>query len=71
MAFHHVKGFQPKFPGLLEVRTGNNLDNPDSYGYTHGFIMQYIDETHMKAYFDTPDHDHQAVREDCKRGSLK
>jgi hypothetical protein len=67
IVLEHVKELQPKIPGLLEVRTGKNLDNPDSQGYTHGFFMQFVDETHMKIYFDTPQPEHQAVGDELQR----
>lgn len=67
IALGHVKELQPKIPGLLEVRIGKNLDNPDSYGHTHGFIMSFTDEAHMRAYFDSPDPDHEAVSEELHR----
>lgn len=67
MALEHVKALQPKIPGLLEVRTGANLENPDSYGHTHGFIMRFSDEAHMRSYFEIPDPDHQAVSEELHR----
>jgi hypothetical protein len=63
----HVKELQPIIPGLLEVYVGRNLVNPDSDGYTHGFIMQFSDETHMRAYFDTPLPEHEAVGEELQR----
>ena len=66
-ALEHVKKLPSKIPGLLEVRRGKNIDNPDSQGYTHGFVMQFIDEAHMKSYFITPKPDHQAVGEELKR----
>ena len=47
-ALKHVKELQPKIPGLLEVRTGANLSNPDSYGHAYGFIMRFSDEAHMR-----------------------
>jgi stress responsive alpha/beta barrel protein len=62
-----VKELQPIISGLLEVRAGRNLANPDSHGHTHGFIMRFSDETHMRAYFDTPLPQHKAVGEELQR----
>jgi hypothetical protein len=67
VVLEHVKELQPKIPGLLEVRAGKNFENPDSQGYTHGFVMQFINEAHMKSYFVTPQPDHEAVGNELKR----
>jgi hypothetical protein len=66
-ALEHAKDLQPIIPGLLDVQVGSNLANPDRYGHTHSFIMQFSDETHMRAYFDTPLPEHEAVGEGLHR----
>lgn len=55
-ALRHVQDLQQAIPGILDVQTGANLNGPNSQGFTHGFIMQFIDADHLKAYAPHPAH---------------
>ena len=54
-AMEHVKALQQKIPGIIDIQAGENR-NPNNQGYTYGFIMRFVDEAHLQAYFPHPEH---------------
>jgi hypothetical protein len=48
-ALEHVQALQRAIPGIVDVQTGKNMSNFNQ-GYTHGFVMRFIDIEHLKAY---------------------
>ena len=50
-----VEALQQSIPGILSVSTGHNL-SANHQGYTCGFIMHFVDETHLKNYAPHPAH---------------
>jgi hypothetical protein len=67
-ALEHVQALQHAIPGIVDVQTGKNMSNFNR-GYTHGFVMRFIDAKHLKAYAPHPAH--QAVSEELQRISQK
>ena len=60
-ALEQVRGLQQSIPGLTAVQAGKS-----SYqGYTYGFVMQFVDAEHLKAYISHPAH--QRVAEELQR----
>ena len=55
MVLVQVRALQHKIPGITKIEAGKNR-NPNSYGYTYGFIMHFVDEAHFQAYFPHPEH---------------
>jgi len=55
-ALQHVRELQQAIPGILDVQVGANLNSSSSKGFTHGFVMQFIDAEHLKAYAPHPAH---------------
>ncbi|GCE23419.1 hypothetical protein KDK_72190 [Dictyobacter kobayashii] len=51
----------------MDIRAGENT-NLNNQGYSYGFIMIFIDEEHLKAYFPHPDH--RAVGAELRRLSV-
>ena len=51
----HVQELQQKISGITEVHTGKNLSNYNR-GYSHGFVMQFVDQEHLKIYASHPAH---------------
>lgn len=49
LAFTHVRTLMDQIPGILSVAVGTNLSSFNK-GYSHGFIMQFVDEAHLKQY---------------------
>ncbi|QBD75918.1 Dabb family protein [Ktedonosporobacter rubrisoli] len=56
IALDHVKDLQHKVPGILEVDAGANKNESNNKGYTYGFAMRFVDETHLQAYAPHPEH---------------
>ena len=54
-ALNQVRALQHIIAGITKVETGKN-SNPNNYGYTYGFIMYFVDDTHFQAYFPHPAH---------------
>ena len=54
-ALDHVKALQEAVSGIIDVQAGRNLSDYNQ-GYTHGFIMQFIDSEHLKVYASHPAH---------------
>ncbi len=50
-----VQALQQSIPGIMDVQTGVNLST-NHQGYTYGFIMQFVDAEHLKAYAPHPAH---------------
>jgi hypothetical protein len=63
-ALRHVQNLQQKIPGIVSVQAGKNLSNYNQ-GYTYGFVMQFVDAEHLKAYAPHPVH--QAVSEELQQ----
>ena len=63
-AVERVKALQQKIPGIVEIQAGENR-NANNQGYTYGFIMRFVDEDHLKAYFPHPEH--RAVGAELRR----
>jgi hypothetical protein len=55
-ALRHVRDLQQAIPGILDVQAGANLNGSNSKGFTHGFVMQFVDAAHLKAYAPHPAH---------------
>jgi hypothetical protein len=62
-ALDHVKALQKAIPGIVDVRAGKNRSNYHQ-GYTYGFVMQFSDAEHFKAYAPHPAH--QMVSEELQ-----
>lgn len=54
-ALESVKALQEKIPGIIEIHAGENR-NASNQDYTFGFIMHFVDEAHLQAYFPHPEH---------------
>ena len=67
-ALDHVRALQDAIPGIIEVQVGENRSNYNQ-GYTHGFVMRFVDAEHLKAYAPHPAH--QVVSEELQRISQK
>ena len=67
-ALNHVQALQSTIPGIIDVQTGKNMSDYNQ-GYTHGFIMRFVDAEHLKAYAPHPAH--QVVSEELQRISQK
>ena len=50
-----IAAFQGLVPGLIQTHVGPNI-SPRGKGYTFGGIMQFRDESSLKAYFEHPAH---------------
>ena len=59
-----VKMLKQKIPGIVSVQAGKNK-NESNYGYTYGFVMHFVDEEHLQAYFPHPEH--KAVSPELRR----
>ncbi|HEY7418946.1 MAG TPA: Dabb family protein [Ktedonobacteraceae bacterium] len=59
-----VKALKGQVPGLLTVQAGANRHNAHQ-GYTYGFVMQFENEEHLRAY--SPHPAHKAVSPDLRR----
>jgi hypothetical protein len=55
-ALRHVRELQKTIPGILDVQAGANRNGSNSKGFTHGFVMQFTDAEHLKAYAPHPAH---------------
>ncbi len=60
-ALKHIQALQAIIPGILAVQIGENLSE-NHRGYTYGFILQFVDTEHLKAYARHPAH--QVVSEE-------
>ncbi len=67
-ALNHVRALQDTIPGIIEVQVGENMSTYNQ-GYTHGFVMRFVDAEHLKAYAPHPAH--QVVSEELQRISQK
>ncbi len=61
-----VQVLQQQIPGIVDVQVGENL-SMSHQGYTHGFIMHFIDMEHLKAYAPHPAH--RVVSDEIRRVS--
>ncbi len=64
-ALDHVQALQQAIPGIVSVKTGENLNGSNNQGYTHGFIMQFTNAEFFKGYAPHPAH--QPVSEELQR----
>lgn len=48
-ALEHVQALKDAIPGIVAVTTGANHSSFNQ-GYTHGFIMEFTDESHLQQY---------------------
>ncbi len=67
-ALEHVKALQKEIPGIIDVQTGKNMSTYNQ-GYTHGFVMRFEDNEHLKAYAPHPAH--QKVSQELQHISQK
>ena len=63
-ALDHVRALQGAIPEIVDVQTGKNMSNYNQ-DYTYGFVMQFVDTEHFKAYAPHPAH--QVVSEELQR----
>lgn len=54
-ALEHVRALQKEIPGIIDVQIGKNMSNYNQ-GYTHGFVMHFVDIEHLRAYAPHPKH---------------
>jgi hypothetical protein len=61
-----VRKLQQSIPGIVDVQAGENISEKHQ-GYTYGFIMRFVDETHLQAYAPHPAHQpvSDAIRRVC------
>lgn len=55
VALKQVQALQAVIPGIIDVQIGEN-NSTNHQGYTHGFIMNFVDSDHLKAYAPHPAH---------------
>jgi Stress responsive A/B Barrel Domain len=67
-ALEHVGALQKEISGIIDVQTGKNMSNYNQ-GYTHGFVMHFVDAEHLKAYASHPAH--QRVSKELQQISQK
>ena len=67
-ALEHVQALKQAIPGMVDVQTGKNLSSSNQ-GYTHGFVMRFVDAEHLKAYAPHPAH--QVVSQELQHISQK
>jgi hypothetical protein len=63
-ALNHIHALQAIISGIIDVQSGENLSE-NHRGYTYGFVIQFVDRDHLKAYALHPTH--QAVSEELVR----
>lgn len=54
-ALNQVQALQEVIPGIIAVEIGENKST-NQQGYTHGFVMRFVDGEHLKAYAPHPAH---------------
>lgn len=54
-ALKQVYALQAAIPGIIDVQVGEN-SSTNHQGYTHGFVMHFVDRDHLKAYAPHPAH---------------
>ena len=64
VALEHVQALKESIPGIISVQAGTNLSGFNK-GYTYGFVMQFVDAEHLKAYAPHPAH--RLVSEELQR----
>src|SRR5450432_3583235 len=62
--FEQVKALREKIPGIIDIQAGKN-ENLGNLGYTYGFVMRFVDESSLQAYFPHPEH--KAVSPELRR----
>ncbi len=57
-ALAHVCDLQQVVPGIFSVQAAKNLNasGDKNKGYTHGFVMQFVDSEALSAYAPHPAH---------------
>ena len=51
----HIQALQQVIPGIVAISVGENRSIYHG-GFTHGIIMHFVDETHLKAHHTHPAH---------------
>jgi len=64
-ALEHVQALQGAIPGITSIQVGENLNNSNNRGYTHGFIIEFSDAEIFKGYAPHPAH--KPVSEELQR----
>jgi hypothetical protein len=64
-ALDHVQALQQAIPGIVSVEVGKNLNESNNQGYTHGFVIRFVDAEIYKGYAPHPAH--QPVSEVLRR----
>ena len=59
-----VQALQEAIPGIIDVQIGENVSK-NHQGYTHGFVMRFVDSDHLKAY--APHQAHRVVSDELVR----
>jgi hypothetical protein len=54
-ALEQVQALQEAIPGIIDVEIGENR-SMNHQGYTHGFVMRFVDSDHLKVYAPHPAH---------------
>ena len=67
-ALNHVRALQQTIPGIIDIQVGKNMSTYNQ-GYTHGFVMRFIDVEHLQTYAPHPAH--QIVSKELQRISEK
>ncbi|MBV8694755.1 MAG: Dabb family protein [Chloroflexi bacterium] len=63
-ALDYVQTLQQAIPGIVSIEVGKNLNNSNQ-GYTHGFVIRFVDTNVYKGYAPHPAH--QPVSEELQR----
>src|SRR5258707_3925163 len=65
IVLERTKALQQKIPGITYVHAGANKNDTKHQGYTSGFVMGFVDDTHLLAYDSHPEH--QLVSKELRR----
>ena len=63
VALNHVRALQDAIPGIIEIQVGKNMSTYNQ-GYTHGFVMRFVDAEHLKAHQESRGDDEQEVADE-------
>ena len=64
VALKQVQALQEMIPGIIDIQAGENVSK-NHQGYTHGFIIRFVDNNHLKAY--APHEAHRIVSHELVR----
>ncbi len=59
-----VKELKDLIPGIVDIQVGKNV-NQFNQGYTHGFLMRFVNQEALSAY--SPHPAHKAVSPELRR----